>query len=343
MFLTDNILIDGVEVSLNEAEKKHRQNIAENALGVEVDLTNLYAIERTVSTQRFFDEVNPAPSEFIPIDAGTGADQTKILGYRSYITGDESVNGISPMGMMGAAAHKTKATVGLDSYTVDMFRWREMAEYDISQLSMSAKTGVWNFATELERGRKKRHDLMMAKIAMIGDSNSRYTGLLGQAGITLDTTTIVGSLATLSFTQLKALAANLVSAYYQNSNDTALPDTFVIPMSEKLGMFSSASDTYVWDRSKYSVLLEVLKEATGNPNAKIIGSVFADAANSPNGKAYYALYRQDYDTLRMYAPRPYQVYNGNTVDGVTFQSTAESQFSNVFINRPSEVLYLTHN
>ena len=142
-------------------------------------------------------------------------------------------------------------------------------------------------------------------------------------------------------THFDNLVAGLLSAYFTNSNQTAMPNVFIIPTSDYLGLGVPVSGTYPVI-SKLEYLLNALKRLTRNPNFEILPLAYAEASLNGRGltKDRYVLYRNDPETLSMSIPVDFTMLEADTSNKINWTQPAYGQYSGVLINRPREVLYL---
>ena len=146
----------------------------------------------------------------------------------------------------------------------------------------------------------------------------------------------------MSAAEFKAFLASLLPTYYTATEMTALPDTLAIAPSDFLGLGVAVDEQYPVFTTMKQRLEDVFKEMTGNPNAQILPLAYCEPEFN-NDKYKYVLYRKDFDTLRAYEPFGYNVVQGATVDGMNYQNTAWARLSDVFVNRPREIVYLSFN
>ena len=140
--------------------------------------------------------------------------------------------------------------------------------------------------------------------------------------------------------EFRAFLGSVFANFYTQTGMTALPDTLAIAPSDFLGLGVAVDEQYPLVQSMLTRAKEVFREVTGNPNADI--KMLAYCEPEFNGGYYkYVLYRRDFDTLRVYQPYDYNVVQGATVDGMNYQNTAYARLSDVFVNRPKEMVYLT--
>lgn len=306
-----------------------------NAVGYgEIDLTLLTVLEREISKQKFY-TVDPA--DFIPMDTTTGGFADYITVLRSYVNADADIS-TWERGNDTDNARRNQVGAQVESVSLKLHNLDKMVSYSLFELKQAMQTGIWNVVTEKERARKIDYDLAVQRALLQGDS--KHKGLLNQTGVTTNTTTLTKKISSMTSAEFKAFMAAVFKDYFDNSNSTALPDTFVIPMEDFLGMGVAVDEQYPLVNSMLERFKNVFREVTGNANADIKPLVYCNAAKN-GGTAKYALYRKDWDCLRAYKPVDYTVVQGATVDGMNYQNTAYARISDVFVNRPKELMYFT--
>lgn len=332
---------DGKEVILNERElhsaKRAEQEI-QNALGFEVPITTLTAIQKRVVEQKFF---TVQPSLYLPIAVGNGAFSSNILTYRDYSIAGDFETGVINQG--SSSSRLADADAAIDSITVPIINWAKKIGWNIFELKQAATSGNWDLVSAKEKSRKKNWDLGIQQIAFLGMvSNPNVLGLLTQPTVNSNTTLITLFISAMSDAQFQTLVAGLLAAYRANCAYTAMPTHFIIPELDYDGLMTPANTNFAIT-SKLEYLEKALKAATGNPNFKILPLSYAGRALPQNvatiNKNRYVLLNYDEDSLRMDIPVDYTSTVQNTVDGFNFQNTAYAQYTGAQAYRPLETLY----
>lgn len=316
-----------------------------NSLGYEIQITTLTTIMKKITEQKFF---TATPSDFLPVVVGNGAWSTQLTTYRSYNIADNFETGILNVG--GQNDRLATADAGVDALNIPVNYWTKAIYWSIIELEMASKSGNWDLITAKEKSRKKNYDLGIQRIAFLGARglngvNGQALGLLNQAGIFTDTTTITQYIWSLSPSALKTFCGSVLEVYRTNCQRTAWPTHFAVPESEMNGLASQASADFPI-KSVYQVLLDMFREITGNPNFQIKGVAYADPAYHADipsiaGKHVYTLYNYDEESLRMDLPVPYTNTLANSLNNFQFQNAAYSGFTGVLAYRPLEMVYFT--
>lgn len=334
-------LVNGVEKTaaelFNEAELsqiKHNQELVNAAGFGDIDLTLLTIIERNVSQQKFY-RINP--EDYVPFDTTTGGWADFITVLRSYANVDADIN-TWERGVDADNARRGQVGVKMESVALKLHNLDKMVSYSLFELNQAAQTGIWNLVTEKERARKIDYDLAVQRAVLLGDAD--HKGLLNQADVTTNTTILPKKISTMNSTEFKAFLATVFAEYFKNTDMTAMPDTLVMPYSDFMGLGVAVDEQYPVFTTMKQRLTDVFREVTGNSNAEIRPLAYCESQFN-GGSLKYALYRKDFDSIRVYQPYGYSVVQGTTVDGVNYQNTAYARISDVFVNRPKEMLYMT--
>lgn len=333
-------LVNGVEQTraelFNEAELAvmERNEKLLNDVGYgDIDVTLLTLIERNVSQQKFY-QINP--EDFIPMDKTQGGFADYMTVLRSYINAEGNIESWE-RGLDADNARRGQVGSKLESVSLKIHNLDKMVSYSLFEIRQSQQTGAWNIVTEKERARKIDHDISVQRALLLGTDN--HKGLLNQTEVATDTALLTKKISTMSAAEFKTFLSNMLPTFYTQSGMTALPDTLAIAPSDYLALGVAVDEQYPVFTTMKQRLEDVFKEMTGNANAKIVPLAYCEP-QFHNGQFKYVLYRRDIDTVRAYMPFEYNVVQGATVDGMNYQNTAWSRVSDVFVNRPAEMLYL---
>lgn len=305
-----------------------------NALGFEIPVTTLTAIQKKISEQKFY-EIPFA--DYVPVRVGQGAYSSNLLTYRSYALADDFATGV--INLAGNNGRLASADAGVDSVIVKIINWGKSIGWTHFELQEAAKSGNWDVVTAKEKSRKKNWDLGLQKIAFLGMSGDpSVLGILTQAGVTADTTTLTAAISSLSSANLSIFAAAILNVYRINCGRTAWPSIFGIPESDYLGLATPTSDTFPI-KSKLALLQETLQVMTGNPQFKILPCAYGDAAQSGLGVQKYFLTNYEEESIRMDIPVDYTNTLANSLDNFSYQNVGYGQFTGVVAYRPQELYY----
>lgn len=337
--LTPSVTAEGKLVA-KELMNSSLQNAAPADFGYKEDITTLTEIRADVIQQKFY-EVNP--SDYIPVEVGKGAMMDELLTYTSFSTGDDFESGIIDTARSSKLA---EVDVALDAVKQKIVQWGKQGGYSIFELEQAKRSGNWNKIEAVEVSRKKNWDLGVQKIAFLGsDSDAQVPGLLTQSGVTSDLVTITKSLSSMTDNEFATFLSDVIQKYYANTNSTALPDTFIIPTSDFLGLSRPYSESFQTTPSRLEVLRRTFTEATMNPNFRVLPLAYADATNNligGSGRNRYVLLNSKKDTLCMNIPLNYTSTVYGTYNNFNFQSVAYGQYTGVQVYRPLEVYYMDY-
>lgn len=300
----------------------------------DIDITLLTVIEREVSQQKFY---KVDPEEFVPFDHTQGGWADYITVLRNYFNADADVSSWL-RGIDVDNARRGQDSVKLESVSLPIHNMNKMISWSLFEIQQALQTGRWNVITEKERARKMDYDITIQKAVLLGDDN--FKGLLNQTEVPVNTTLLTKKISSMNSTEFKAFLGSVLGEYFTQTNMTALPDTFLMPVSDYLGLGVAVDEQYPVFTTMKQRLEDVFREMTGNPKAEIKPLVYCEE-NFHAGNYKYLLYRKDFDTVRCYQPFEYNIVQGATIDGVNYQNTAYARISDVFVNRPKEMVYMT--
>lgn len=337
----------GKPIVLNAREQLHAAHAQRqlNALGYEVQITTLTTIMKKITEQKFFEI---APADYLPVRVGEGAWSTNLTTYRSFDIAAVFEDGLVNTGGQNSRLATTDA--GVDALNIKVFNWAKSIGWSIMDLEFASKSGNWDVVTAKEKSRKRNWDLGIQRIAFLGANGQNAAGgtclgLLNQAGITTDTTTLTAPINTLTPAQLKTFVAEIVEVYRNNNNRTAWPTHFIIPESDYNGLAGQASADFPI-KSTLELLEEAFAITCRNKNFKILPLAYGDGpyhaqVTALANKQIYVLLRYDEESVRMDIPVDYTNTLANSLDNFSFQNAAYGQFTGVLSYRPLELYYLT--
>lgn len=299
-------------------------------------IDTLTQIRAEVIEQKYY-EINP--SEFVPVKVGFGAWSNQLLTYASTLFGDDFEAGDIDT---GGKSRISEGNFGINAIYTKVKSWAKEYQYNLVDINQAMVSGNWSLVQVIEGARKKNWDLGIQKVAALGhSSDSNIKGLLNLAGVSSDTTTITKSFTSMSESEFQTAIGNIFKAYFANSNNTVLPDTFAIAQSDILGLETSASSaTFAGvGKTKLEYLEQSFKRASGKPNAKIVPLVYCDKTKNNLLLNRYALYNRNSEVMEMNIPVMYTSTIAGSYNNFQFQSVAYGQYTGVQVYRPKEVLY----
>ena len=298
---------------------------------------------RTKSIQQKFYEV--PLTDFVTIEVGEGAWMESITQNLEFNASGDFESGIQ--NVSGGRAELAEVNVALSTKTYPIITWAKGYKYAIDELKKALASNNWDVVKAKTDALKKNWDLGIQKTVFLGSKNIQNVyGLLNQDTPTIDTTTLTSNISDLAADAFAQFVQVILGLYFANSNSTALPDTFIIPMDDMLGLAGMVGPLYV--KSKMEVLLAAFKAATGNPNFKILGSAYAMKANNIGytttyGSQRYTLYRNDPEVVRQSIPANFTLTTPGTGDNFQYKGVGYGQYTGVQCYRPREIYYLDQN
>lgn len=311
--------------------------------GFQIALDTLTYIKKQVTEQKFY---KVPPAEYIPVAVGDGAFAASILTNLEFSNADDFETGNIRAGESGGRLSSADASVA--SKTVKVVNWAKQIGYTIFDVEQALMANNWDAIAAKERSRKKNWDLGIQEIAFLGSkADAGVTGLLNNANVTIDVATITKNISTMTAAEFAAFVAGLIATYFSATNSTQMPNRFVIPYSDYLGLVGMTPNVIgagegTYPISKLDFLLRAFKEATQDSGFQIKPLSYCDAANNVSrgiNKQCYALYNSDPETIRMDIPVDYTTTQPNTTNNFQFQNVGYGQYTGVGIYRNLEVLY----
>ena len=305
-----------------------------NSTGFKYVISTLSYIRSKIIEQKFF-EVDIA--DFLPVDVGEAAFSDEIVQNTEFYTGGSFFEGDVDQG--GSRISTVDASMVANHMPVR--NWRKKVNWTLFEIQQAAVASRWDPVEAKMRSLKKNWDLGIQELAFLGrPGDTVMTGLLNNATVNINTTRIRLAISSMSAAQFSTFVGGILADYYSNSNNTVLPDTFVMPTSDYLGLGVPVSSTYP-NISMKEYLENTFKRMTNNDGFKILPVAYASAANSRSDltKDRYVLYRRDPETLSLSIPVDYTMAEPRTVDSMDWLQLAYGQYSGVLVNRPREVEY----
>ena len=311
-------------------------NEIQNAAGFQINIDTLTGIKARVTTQKFYEVT---PSEFMPVEVGEDAWAMDRLTYSSFSTGEDFESGIIEQGSNDGRL--TRSDTQITGVRVPRKVWGRTINYNLAELYTAQQSGNWSLVEAKEGSRYKSWQLGIQKTAFLGLSGG-IKGLLSQTGVTSNLTVITKKISSMSATEFNTFLSTFLNAYFTNANNTVLPDTFVIPTDDYLGLPTMVDEGFPLT-SRLERILAVCKAATGNESFKVKSLVYCQSTRNSLGVERYALYRSnDAESLTFEVPVDYTTTIQDTVNGFNYESVGYGQFSSVDAFRPAEMLYFDY-
>jgi hypothetical protein len=280
-------------------------------------------------------------ADFLPVDVGEASWKTEIVQNISYdIAGDFFQGDVDTLQGNGQLAEVNTA---VNPIRMPVITWAKGVTWNVADVSMASAAGNWDPVENKMKSLKRNWDLGIQEVAFLGHpSVALITGLLNNSEVNINTTLIDKPLSTMSETEYTTFVGAVLQAYYTNTNSTELPDTFIMPTDDYLGMGVPYSSTYP-NITKLEYLLNMFRKQTANPNFEIKPLAYSQSANNASRgitKNRYVLYIRDPETLSMSIPVDFSMFDAGTSNNIYWNQPSIGQYSGVLVNRVPEVLYI---
>jgi hypothetical protein len=316
-------------------------DIDATSAGYQYTIQTTSQIRGRVIEQKFY-EVPIA--DYVSVVPGTGAWMEEIKTNQVFSLSSEFESGI--MASLANDAQIGNVEVGTSPKSTRVVSWAKGYQYSIPEIEKALASNNWDVVSGKMSALKKNWDLGLQKVAFLGlKAYSDVDGLLTNSEVTADTTTLTENLSAMSAASFATFVANVLGVYSANANYTALPNTFVIPMSDYLGLATPISSGYPVV-SKLTYLEDAFKRMCG-AGFKILPLAYGQTARnagyvSAGGTNRYVLYNNNPDTLVMDLPVDFNLRPAGTSNNWQFQGVGVGQFTGVTVFRPREVMYFDH-
>lgn len=320
-------------MSINSMFSREGGSLKLNSLGYQQVTSTLTQVVGQVVQQKFF-EVDGGPANFVPMIAGQGAFKRTLLQWRSFLKSEGFEAGIMSNATNNAETQLVDAA--FDAIQIPVTPWSKKTTYNVFEIEEAmAANNLFSLIEQRELARKKEWDLGIQKVAFKGYGTA--TGLLNNSSATLDTSNLTKRLSAMSGTELNTFVGKVIGLYRENCAYTAMPTHFVIPEADANGLWSYPTDYML--KTRWEILEQGFKAATGNSEFKLLRCAYCDKANFDGTNNRYALYKYDPTTLVMHTPVAYQSTAAGSSDGFNWSSVAFGSFTGVTALRDKEIYY----
>lgn len=306
--------------------------IRTNSVGYQQLITTLTAVSKKVSEQKFYEI---AFADYVPVVIGNGAYQRSILNWRTYSKGEGFKTGVISNASNKAMVPHVDAAY--DAVTQNVYNWAKGMVYNVFELEEAMRANqLFSLIEAREVARRKEWDLGLQEIAFLGYGPDK--GLLNQASVVVDTTTIPVRLPAMTASQFNTFAGTVYEKYRANAVRTAKPTHFVIPEADWNGLINFPDATYPL-KTKLALLEEAFKTITANQSFKILPCAYGDKANFDGVNNRYVLLNYDETSVKMDLPIDYTQTQAGTFNGFSWENVAYGSFTGVVALREKEMLY----
>ncbi len=319
-------------------------DIATTGLAYQYATDRLTYIRSKIVEQTFY---TVAPADFVDVIVGEGAWAGSIITNMTIKTA-----GSFSAGKVNTAGHNARLNVADASvapFSTPTMPWATANEYSIIDVNMAMFGGNWDIVEMKHRSRKTMWDLGIQNIAFLGDPDDlvNFPGLYSQANVNSNLTAITKKISAMTYTEYDAFVQALIAAYLTNTNQTAWPDTFLIPQDDFAALGGAVSSQYPMI-SKIEWLQRMFDQIVPGKKVKIAPLAYGMAAynkttvNVGTGKARYILMKKNIDTAFMEIPVDFTVTAAGSYNNFNFQDVAYGQYSGVSALKPREILYFDY-
>ena len=317
-------------------------NIDSGSLGYQYATQTTTFIRDRVVSQKFY---QVPVADFLPVDVGTGAWMEDIKTNLVYdVAGDfESGN----IGVASGPSQLATVDVATSPRTAKIMTWAKGYQYSTPEVSKALASNNWDVVSGKMAALVKNWQLGIQKIAFLGlkQDLANVPGLLTNSDVTVNTSLITAPISSLSATNFQLFVSTILGAFAANANYTVMPNTFVMPLSDYLGLGAAASSGFP-NIDMISSLQNFFSKLTGEKDFKILPLAYAQQAqnagyiNGATGKNRYVLYRRDPETIKMDIPVDFTLNPAGTADNFTWHGIGAGQYSGAIAYRPAELLYM---
>ena len=319
-------------------------NIDSSSLGYQYTTQTTTFIRERVVEQKFY---QVPIADYVPVDVGTGAWMEDIKTNLVYDVAGDFASGI--ISTSSAPSALATVDVGTAPRTAKVITWAKGYQYSVPEVSKALAANNWDVVSGKMSALVKNWQLGLQKIAFLGlqQDLADVPGLLTSPDVTINTSVITAAISSLSAANFQTLVATILAAYAANANYTAMPNTFVMPLADYLGLGTAAASGFpIVDMITY--LENMFKKITGEKDFKILPLAYSQAAqnagyiNGSSGKNRYCLYRRDPETLKMDIPVDFTLNPAGTSNNFNWQGVGAGQFTGAIFYRPAEALYFDY-
>lgn len=318
-------------------------NIDSSSLGYQYTTQTTTFIRERVVSQKFY---QVPVADYVPVDVGVGAWMEDIKTNLQYDVAGAFEGGIVSM----ASGPSQLATVDVATAPINakVITWAKGYQYSIPEVSKALASNNWDVVSGKMSALTKNWQLGIQKIAFLGlqQDLANVPGLLSSPEVTVNTSVITAPISSLSAANFQTLVATILAAFAANANYTVMPNTFVMPLSDYLGLGTAAASGFpITDMISY--LENFFKKITGEKDFKILPLAYSQKAQNAGfwtalGTNRYVLYRRDPETIKMDIPVDFTLNPAGTANNFNWQGVGAGQFTGAIFYRPAEALYFDH-
>lgn len=315
-------------------------NIDSNSLGYQYATQTTTFIRERVVEQKFY---QVPIADYVPVDVGVGAWMEDIKTNLVYDVAGDFASGI--ISVASAPSQIATVDVGTAPINAKVITWAKGYQYSVPEVSKALAANNWDVVSGKMSALVKNWQLGIQQIAFLGlqQDQTNVPGLLTSPQVTVNSSVITANISSLIASAFQALVANILAAYALNANYTAMPNTFIMPLNDYLGLGTAASSGFPIV-SMIDYLTNFFKQITGEKDFKILPLAYAQQAQNAafNNTDRYCLYRRDPETVKMDIPVDFTLNPAGTANNFNWQGVGAGQFTGAIFYRPAEAIYFDH-
>lgn len=338
----------GMSIPLNAFQALQNASngaIDSSTLGYQYTIQTTTQIRAETIGQKFY-EIPFA--EYMPVIPGQAAWMESIKTNLVY-----KIGGNFEQGLINTGANQqqfTQVNVGTSPITQTIALWAKSYNYTTFEVNKALALNNWDVVTGKVEALKTEWDLGLQQLSFLGllSDLTNFPGLLSQVSVNINLSVITKNISSFSFSDFQTFVSLVMAAYFANSNSTAMPDHFGIPMDDYLGLAVYINPEFPIAGSMLIDALETaFRKITQNPNFKVYGTIYGESSVNAgywtmNGTQRYVLYRNDPKSVRMDIPMDFVLAAPVPVGPATFEGLGYGQFTSPVAFRPAEMLYFDH-
>ena len=326
---------------VTQKSMKLQNSSSSNTFGVQVPIDTLTSIRQEIIKQKFYDLLGYNVDDFVPVEVLPGTQAWAENIKTPVIYG--AVPNLESLVVQSGRGQIAQTNVGITTLDQAVLTVAIETGYTIFEVAQWAQANIAeSYIAAIEEYRKKAWDLTVQEMMGLGRLNStKYNGLLtlGSQGVVSDTTTITKPISQMNTTEFQTLLTNAIGAYLANTNNTTMPNTFVIDSVDMVGSVGFVNADFPF-KNKIEALEQAFKSATRNPEAKVLPLAYCNSSNNSLGLNRYAMYNRNKSSISMSIPIDYTVATvAQSLNGIQFQNVAFGRLTGVLAKRPQEILY----
>lgn len=313
-------------------------DINQSSLGYQYVIDTLTYIRKKVVEQKFYEVEFGA---MVPVSVSEAAFYQNVTTNLVMNAFGDFTQGDIDEGKYNARL--ATADVGVTPVTQVIKNWAVATGYNVIEIQQALLSGNWDIVESRQKSRKTMWDLGLQRIAFLGHpTDSRVLGLLNQSTVNINTSVIDSAISAMDATAFATFVRTLLAAYLSNNNNTAMPDSFLIPLSDYVGLADPVSPTFpVVSKLEYlkKAFSEIVKGGVEIMPLAYCEAAYNSGVTNLDGVDRYALYRNKEDSMLMQIPVNLTMTNAGTYNNFQFQDAAYAQYGGVQMFRVLETLY----